>query len=44
MVEYNFILLGFLFGVDGVDWFIDDVIMILYVVLKVDLVNVYLIY
>lgn len=44
MVEYNFFLLGFLFKVDGVDWVIDDEIMILYVVLKVDLVNVYLIY
>lgn len=44
MVEYNFFLLGFLFGVDDVNRVINDVIMIYYVVLKVDLVNVYLIY
>lgn len=44
MVDYNFFLLGFLFGVDDVNWVIDDVIMILFVVLKVDLVSVYLIY
>lgn len=44
MVDYNFFLLGFLFKVDDVNRVINDVIMIYYVVLKVDLVNVYLIY
>lgn len=43
-VDHNLFLLGFLSKVDGVDRVIDDEIMTLHVVLKVDLVNVYSIY